>query len=106
MHVWCRPDYKKLGVLKQQFPEVPTLALTATATDLVCQSIKEILRISACEFFCSSVDRSNLFWSVSIICAFFARHIPIRSINMNALRGSSRIWINSWIPSQQKFKGL
>ncbi|BDA44413.1 ATP-dependent DNA helicase Q1 [Coccomyxa sp. Obi] len=59
-----RPDYKKLGVLKQQFPEVPILALTATATDLVCQSIKEILRISACEFFRSSVDRSNLFWSV------------------------------------------
>lgn len=66
MNMWCRPDYKKLGVLKQQFPEVPILALTATATDLVCQSIKEILRISACEFFRSSVDRSNLFWSVSI----------------------------------------
>ncbi|EIE26127.1 ATP-dependent DNA helicase [Coccomyxa subellipsoidea C-169] len=59
-----RPDYKKLGVLKQQFPEVPILALTATATDLVCQSIKDILRISACEFFRSSVDRPNLYWTV------------------------------------------
>jgi ATP-dependent DNA helicase Q1 len=27
-----RPDYKKLGILKQQFPETPILALTATAT--------------------------------------------------------------------------
>lgn len=27
-----RPDYKKLGVLKQQFPDVPIIALTATAT--------------------------------------------------------------------------
>lgn len=31
-----RPDYKKLGVLKQQFPNVPILALTATATQQVC----------------------------------------------------------------------
>ena len=27
-----RPDYKKLGILKQQFPDTPVLALTATAT--------------------------------------------------------------------------
>lgn len=59
-----RPDYKKLGVLKQQFPDVPVLALTATATDRVCQDLKEILRISACELFRSSVDRPNLFYSV------------------------------------------
>jgi hypothetical protein len=25
-------DYKKLGVLKQQFPDTPVIALTATAT--------------------------------------------------------------------------
>lgn len=30
-----RPDYLKLGVLKQQFPLVPLLAVTATATDEV-----------------------------------------------------------------------
>ena len=30
-----RPDYKKLGVLKQQFPQVPIIALTATATHQV-----------------------------------------------------------------------
>lgn len=34
----CRPDYKKLGVLKQQFRDVPLLALTATATERVCQA--------------------------------------------------------------------
>ena len=33
-----RPDYKKLGVLKQQFPDVPIIALTATATETVCQA--------------------------------------------------------------------
>jgi ATP-dependent DNA helicase Q1 len=37
-----RPDYLKLGVLKQQFPTVPLLAVTATATDEVgrCESIR------------------------------------------------------------------
>ena len=30
-----RPDYKKLGVLKQQFPDTPIIALTATATQAV-----------------------------------------------------------------------
>lgn len=30
-----RPDYKKLGILKQQFPDTPILALTATATHQV-----------------------------------------------------------------------
>ena len=33
-----RPDYKKLGILKQQFPDVPVIALTATATETVCQA--------------------------------------------------------------------
>jgi predicted membrane metal-binding protein len=30
--VCCGADYKKLGVLKQQFPDTPIIALTATAT--------------------------------------------------------------------------
>lgn len=34
-----RADYKKLGVLKQQFPDTPIIALTATATMQVCHSL-------------------------------------------------------------------
>ena len=30
-----RPDYKKLSMLKERFPDVPTMALTATATPRV-----------------------------------------------------------------------
>ena len=30
-----RPDYKRLAILKQQFPDTPLLALTATATQRV-----------------------------------------------------------------------
>ena len=56
-------------MLKQQFPDVPILALTATATRRVCLDLLEILRISACETFHTSVDRPNLYYSVRcLIC--------------------------------------
>eukprot|EP00887_Chlorella_sp_A99_P002461 scaffold10.g2461.t1 len=59
-----RPDYKKLGVLKQQFPAVPMLALTATATQAVCDEVCDVLCIEGCELFRRSVDRPNLFYEV------------------------------------------
>ncbi|KAG2491389.1 hypothetical protein HYH03_010180 [Edaphochlamys debaryana] len=59
-----RPDYKKLGILKQQFPHVPVMALTATATHQVCEDLKAILRIQGCELFRASVNRPNLFYEV------------------------------------------
>ena len=34
-----RPDYKKLSVLRQRFPGVPMMALTATATSRVRKDI-------------------------------------------------------------------
>ncbi|KAL3130511.1 hypothetical protein ABBQ38_15564 [Trebouxia sp. C0009 RCD-2024] len=59
-----RPDYKKLGVLKQQFPDVPILALTATATQRVCNDLKTMLRMEACESFSASINRPNLLYEV------------------------------------------
>lgn len=40
-----RPDYLKLGVLRTQFPSVPVMALTATASPRVTRDVKELLRI-------------------------------------------------------------
>ena len=62
-----RPDYKKLGVLKQQFPDVPIMALTATATKRVCDDLKTMLRIEACESFSASINRPNLLYEVTIL---------------------------------------
>ncbi|WIA10092.1 hypothetical protein OEZ85_010299 [Tetradesmus obliquus] len=59
-----RPDYKKLGVLKQQFPDTPIIALTATATMQVCRDIKSILRIEGAEQFTASINRPNLRYEV------------------------------------------
>ncbi|KAH9562643.1 hypothetical protein CY35_05G082900 [Sphagnum magellanicum] len=59
-----RPDYKNLGILKKQFPKVPMIALTATATERVQTDLREMLQISCCAKFVSSINRPNLFYEV------------------------------------------
>lgn len=41
-----RPDYKKLGVLRFLFPNTPIMALTATASQSVIQSVLTVLNLS------------------------------------------------------------
>ncbi|MCO5587461.1 hypothetical protein L7F22_041410 [Adiantum nelumboides] len=59
-----RPDYKSLGVLKQQFSSVPLMALTATATQPVREEIMKILRIPRAVVLEASFDRPNLTYEV------------------------------------------
>ena len=59
-----RPDYKFLGILKRQFPTVPLLGLTATATEKVLEDIKKILGLKNCLVFRTSYNRPNLFYEV------------------------------------------
>ncbi|XP_063942177.1 ATP-dependent DNA helicase Q-like 2 isoform X2 [Daucus carota subsp. sativus] len=59
-----RPDYKNLGILKTQFPSIPLIALTATATKKVQLDLMEMLRIPKCVKFVSTVNRPNLFYMV------------------------------------------
>ncbi|XP_062224119.1 ATP-dependent DNA helicase Q-like 4A [Phragmites australis] len=55
-----RPDYKNLGVLKQNFPKTPVLALTATATARVKEDVVQALGLENCIVFRQSFNRSNL----------------------------------------------
>jgi bloom syndrome protein len=41
-----RPDYKRLGEFRKKYPNVPIMALTATATPRVRQDILHQLQIS------------------------------------------------------------
>ncbi|XP_069144954.1 ATP-dependent DNA helicase Q-like 1 isoform X1 [Solanum lycopersicum] len=60
-----RPDYRVLGCLKQNFPVVPVMALTATATHAVRQDILSALRIPRALVLETSFDRSNLKYEVT-----------------------------------------
>ncbi|XP_055905057.1 recQ-like DNA helicase Blm isoform X2 [Eupeodes corollae] len=59
-----RPDFKKLGILRKRFPNVPTMALTATATPRVRIDILRQLGLTQCKWFLSSFNRPNLRYSV------------------------------------------
>ena len=55
-----RPDYLTLGELGEQFPGVPRVALTATATDATHREITERLRLPEAQHFVASFDRPNI----------------------------------------------
>ena len=59
-----RPDYMKLGILKDKFPEVPTMALTATATHKVKLDVVKQLKMKDCLYFQSSFNRENLIYYI------------------------------------------
>jgi ATP-dependent DNA helicase RecQ len=55
-----RPDYLMLGELAERWPDVPRIALTATATDATHQEITQRLHLGEAKHFVSSFDRPNI----------------------------------------------
>ncbi len=55
-----RPDYLKLNILRQRFPSVPLLALTATADRVIRRDVLRQLSIPEEHLFVSSFNRPNL----------------------------------------------
>uniref|UniRef100_K3WD55 ATP-dependent DNA helicase n=1 Tax=Globisporangium ultimum (strain ATCC 200006 / CBS 805.95 / DAOM BR144) TaxID=431595 RepID=K3WD55_GLOUD len=59
-----RPDYMKLGMLKTRFPDVPLMALTATAPPKVIQGVQRSLKITKGPVFSMNFNRPNLSFEV------------------------------------------
>lgn len=59
-----RPEYRALTVLHERFPQVPRIALTATADALTRQDIVERLQLQAAGQFVSSFDRPNISYTI------------------------------------------
>lgn len=59
-----RPDYRNLKLLRNKFPLIPIIALTATATEKVRDDIIKQLALDEPQIFISSFNRSNLSYEV------------------------------------------
>ena len=59
-----RPEYRQLNVLAQRWPQVPRIALTATADQPTRAEIAERLELDNARWFVSSFDRPNIRYRV------------------------------------------
>jgi bloom syndrome protein len=60
-----RPDYKALGSIRQRnFKNVPVIALTATATEMVKVDVQHNLGMDGCNMFTQSFNRPNLTYAI------------------------------------------
>ena len=59
-----RPEYRELKKLRTHFPEVPMMALTATATNRVREDIVKQLKLREPRSYVASFDRPNLTYRV------------------------------------------
>lgn len=59
-----RPEYRSLSLLHETFPDVPRMALTATADALTRQDMVERLKLEDAREFVSSFDRPNIRYSI------------------------------------------
>jgi ATP-dependent DNA helicase RecQ len=60
-----RPDYIQLSLLHEQFPDIPRIALTATADETTRAEISRRLKLDEARFFISSFDRPNICYQIS-----------------------------------------
>jgi ATP-dependent DNA helicase RecQ len=59
-----RPEYRALTLLHERYPQVPRIALTATADALTREDIVERLQLQDARLFVSSFDRPNIRYTI------------------------------------------
>ncbi|MEU7875491.1 DNA helicase RecQ [Dactylosporangium sp. NPDC049140] len=78
-----RPDYLNLSMLHERWPDVPRIALTATATSATHKEIATRLGLDGARHFVSSFDRPNIQYRI------VAKQDPRRQL-LEFLRGEHR----------------
>ena len=64
---WChdfRPEYRQLTILHERWPDIPRIALTATADPPTQREIAERLQLEVARHFAGSFDRPNIRYTV------------------------------------------
>ncbi|MDP9127972.1 MAG: DNA helicase RecQ [Pseudomonadota bacterium] len=60
-----RPEYRKLSILHEQFPDVPRIALTATADQITRDEIIQQLRLENARLFVAGFNRPNIRYRIA-----------------------------------------
>ena len=86
-----RPSYRKLNILKERFPNIPILAMTASAIPTVQEDIMKQLAFKQANIITDSFLRPNLKYSVQKVS------VKIHSLRniLNALTGNAIIYCNT-----------
>ena len=93
-----RPSYLRISELRSWMPQVPVMALTATATPEVVQDIQEKLSFRQNNVFKQSFARKNLSYRVlhttqkKAACLRYLEKIPGSAILYSRSRGQTKAW--------------
>ena len=68
-----RPEYRQLRILAERFPQVPRIALTATADDRTRDEIARELSLENAHRFIASFDRPNIRYTIAEMGSMSAR---------------------------------
>jgi len=69
-----RPEYRRITLLREEYPQLPVLALTATATEHVRKDIERYLALKTPQIFIASFNRPNIRYHV------IEKHDPFRQL--------------------------
>ena len=92
-----RPPYLRIAQLRDELPDIPILALTASATELVLRDIADKLQFSNYTVFRQSFERANLSYSVFKVDSKINKLVEI----LQNVPGSSIVYCKSRMLTKQ-----
>jgi len=91
-----RPEYTNIKTFRELFPSIPIIALTATATNIVCKDITKILNLNNPAIVKASFDRPNLYISVRGIPNVSVVHQKTKKIRILKRKQAKEHIVLSW----------